>query len=74
MKETMAMMFERRRWHSGRSLDVPDPEALPISLQTTTDRELLLAVALLRARLLPTARPRELGMAQPATVPTTQDQ
>lgn len=74
MKETMAMMFERGRWHSGRSLDVPDPEALPISLQTTTDRELLLAVALLRARLLPTARPRELGMAQPATVPTTQDQ
>ena len=55
MTETMAIMSERGRWHSGRGLDAPRPEDLAPTLATTNDRELLLAVALLRARLLPTS-------------------
>jgi|GEM_PF-4818478 len=74
IKETMAMMVERGRWHSGQALDVPDPEAPPTTLKTTTDRELLLAVGLLRARLLPNSRSSEWGVARPVAAPTTDDQ
>jgi carboxyl-terminal processing protease len=52
--ETMKLMSERGRWHSGRGLDVRGAQNTSPTLATTTDRELLLAVALLRARLLPT--------------------
>ncbi|MDG2020817.1 MAG: S41 family peptidase [Phycisphaerales bacterium] len=61
--ETMEIMSERGRWHSGRGLDAPRPDDLQPSLATTNDRELLLAVALLRARLLPTAVSREQKLA-----------
>ena len=53
-------MTERGRWYSGIGLDVPpdidapDSPDLEDRLAATTDRELLLAIALLRARLLPT--------------------
>ena len=60
LEETRSIMGERGRWYSGLGFDVPptsdvtDPRGQGDRLATTTDRELLLAVALLRARLLPT--------------------
>ena len=74
--ETMEIMSERGRWHSGRGLDVSrlddlddlddpdDPDHPQSALATTNDRELLLAVALLRARLLPNAIARAEKMAK----------
>ena len=60
LEETRSIMAERSRWYSGLGLDTP-PEPLAAEpfgeddrLATTTDRELLLGIALLRARLLPT--------------------
>ncbi|MHC4793088.1 MAG: S41 family peptidase [Planctomycetota bacterium] len=60
LEETRSIMTERGRWYSGIGLDVPpdidapDSPDLEDRLAATTDRELLLAIALLRARLLPT--------------------
>ena len=57
LEETRSIMTERGRWYSGLGLDTaptPDSTDRADRLATTTDRELLLAIALLRARLLPT--------------------
>ena len=60
IEETRAIMVDRGRWYSGIGLDspaTPDPRSRAERLAGTRDRELLLAVALLRARLLPVTRP-----------------
>lgn len=60
IEETRSIMTERARWYSEIGLDVPpnrgsaDPDTRQDRLAATMDRELLLAIALLRARLLPT--------------------
>lgn len=57
LEETRAIMTERGRWYSGLGLDTApttEPSSRWDRLATTTDRELLLAIALLRGRLLPT--------------------
>jgi C-terminal processing protease CtpA/Prc len=74
MGETMKIMSERGRWHSGRGLDVRGAQNTSPTLATTTDRELLLAVALLRARLLPTYESIEWQVASEGTAQAAEDQ
>lgn len=55
-RETADILEERGGWRSGRGQDVAD-DAETVTLETTTDRGLLQALVLLRARTLPSIGP-----------------